>query len=301
MNIRTANVRELAHEYLGGLAHVHTKLSNFRGHVESDQTITTLMRGLAREGLVGHAGAPFGFVVACEHVSNPVRPVRLRRGSRRERSLERRQWETSVAGVPVLHGFEASLLAEGGIDLPDGLAQEAKLVIASRHQLPEGMVDNPSVMMRLLERACEDPAVDVLGHPARGIEALGGVDWRRVFGRAAATGTAVEINFNTYPDPRREPARERFWAQWLAQLQASGATVLVGFDLHNGWQLARLARDFRSLGRSGEPNIVGAALVAMAEAGIAPERVVNARLDRFRAWTAQAKAARVARPGLVAR
>jgi hypothetical protein len=166
-------------------------------------------------------------------------------------------------------------------------------VIASRHHLPPEAADNPVVIQRLLIGACDDSVVDVLGHPARGIEGLANMDWPYLFARAVATGTAVEINLNTYPLPHREPARERFWAQWLRWLAESGAWVSIGSDLHNAWQLTQLVRDWHPY-RTGEPNRSLAALAALAKAGIAPERVINASWESFHAWQRLSKLERAA-------
>jgi histidinol phosphatase-like PHP family hydrolase len=278
--------------YLGGVAHVHTRLSNYPGHFESNQTVASTVRALVQAGLAGGEQAPVQFMVVTEHASNPVAPAALRPRGLRARRLRRARWRRVVQDVTVVYGLEASLLPSGVTDLTPELAEDCAVVIGSRHYLPPELERDATAVMRLLEHACMDPAVDVLGHSARGIEGLRGVDWARVMATAAASGTAVEVNANTFPDPRREPARIGFWREWLRLLAASGAGVFLGTDLHNDLQMRRFVRDWRHLGRPGVPNGLGACLEAMAVAGIGPERVVTAEFERFRAWLAAPKAAR---------
>jgi hypothetical protein len=198
--------------------------------------------------------------------------------------ISRRNWRTEVRGVPVWYGLEASILPGGEIDLPWRIAETCPLVIASRHRVPAELDGSAIAMQALLERACANPMVDVLGHPARHIEGLKGMLWERLFRHAAETGTAIEVNVNTYPDPRHEPARIRFWHEWLVKLQHSGADVFLGFDMHNSWQREHFMADWRALGYHDIPNILGSCIGALDRAGIEPDRVVTSTLPRLRAW-----------------
>jgi hypothetical protein len=141
-------------------------------------------------------------------------------------------------------------------------------------------------------QACAHPAVDVIGHPARHIEGLRGMDWPGLFRMAAETGTAIEVNANNYPDGRHEPGRERFWAEWLQELERSGADVFLGSDIHNRIQRERFVSGWRTLGDPHRPNALAECAVALAEAGIEPRRVVNADYRRFLEWLALDKRAR---------
>jgi histidinol phosphatase-like PHP family hydrolase len=278
------SVRDLVEKYMGGLAHVHTRLSNHPGHVESDQSLKSFVDALVEYGLAGHPASPLRFVMINDHVSNPVRPRLLSWRGLRARLLKRRTWRGEVLGVPVYYGFEASMLPDGAIDLPWQLAEHSTLVIASRHRIPADIEQNARALHSLFERACTNPVVDVLGHPARNIEGLRGMDWPGLFALAADTGTAVEVNLNTYPDERREPARAAFWTRWLSELERSEADVFFGADIHNTWQRERFIQDWRTLSHPQIHNQLASAVQAVARAGIKPERVVTADAKRFADW-----------------
>lgn len=284
MAVSTAPNSELARSYIGGLAHVHTRLSNYHGHHDSSQTIGELVNALVAKGLAGSASAPFEFVVVTEHSSDPTRPRKLGRYGLRARALTRQRWLTTLCGVPIFHGFEANLLPGGQIDLTPRLAKDSELVIASRHWMPPGTDDSARAIAHLFERACTDPDVDVIGHPARGIEDLSDLDWRQVFGMAERTATAIEVNLNNFPDPKREPRRLEVWSRWMQVLGHSGAPVFIGIDLHNDLMLERFYQGWSQLDHEGADGVLGGCLGLLVASGISPERVVTSRLDRLRNW-----------------
>lgn len=288
------DMRKLAKAYMGGLAHVHTRLSNHPGHRESDQTMVSFVGELVAHGLAGGPEAPFGYVMFNDHASDPARPRRLGRYSLRARALLRARRQLRVLGVPVVHGLEASLLPGGETDLTPQLAKQCAVVIASRHALPAGSERDPAVIRAMFEAACWSERVDVLGHPLRNIEGIRGLNWGPMHKLAAKTGTAVEVNLNTFPDPAAEPGRYGFWQEWLAELGQSGAKVYVGTDLHNEAQLARFRRDWSDLDNPAPNNKLAACLRAMVAAGIGPERVVTSSYERLNDWLALSKPERAA-------
>ncbi len=291
----------LARSYLGGLAHVHTKLSNQRWHKESDQTVASYTRTLNLEGLTGHSDSPFRFIMINEHGSNPAKPKLLDPLSLRARALLRQRWKATVAGVPILYGFEASLLPDGSTDLSARLAEHCEMVIASKHGTSKQLGRDPRAIMRMFELACRNPSIDVIGHPLRDLEDIGGVDWPKIFEEAAATGTAIEVNLNNFPLEASEPERWQKWRAWLRELEISGAGVFLGVDLHNYVQLRRFVENWRNLDKGDGRNVLAACFESLAELGIRPDRVVNAKYDSFKAWLALPKAARVAPAPAVAR
>ena len=271
--------------YLGGLVHLHTKLSNYRGHHESDQTVRTMTRFLLDAGLVG-PGAPWQYLVITNHVSNPAAPRPLGALSLRARLLRRQQWARRQLGVEVLYGFEASILRGGRTDLTPRLERAAELVIGSAHGNLEGVREDPAAYTALLEQACTDASLDALGHPQRALspEVAARVDWAAVFAVAARTGTAIEVNLNSL--------RAASAAAWLEALARSGAQILLGYDLHNQIQLDRIRHDWQTIAAPDGPNRLREGLDAIHAAGIGPERIVNRSLADFTAWIHTSKAGR---------
>jgi histidinol phosphatase-like PHP family hydrolase len=275
---------------MGGLAHVHTRLSNHRGHHESDLTVHSLMRILTEKGHWTPANSPLGYILLNEHSSNPDRPHPLSRLSFRARQLLGQRRIGNIGGTPVLHGLEVSILADGSTDLTPRLADHCAAVIASRHRLPEEREHDPEAILASLETACANPSVDVLGHPLRYIENVPDVDWPRVFAAARDTGTAVEVNLNIFPE--LDTGRYQFWEKWMSELGQSGAQVFLGTDLHNTLQVKKFLRMWRELDHPEIPNALRECLELMKRSGITQDRVVNANLNTLQAWMDTPKAAR---------
>ena len=278
---------ELAKAYFGGLVHNHTVLSNYAGHSESDLSVDRFVQSLVEAGLAGVPDAPLEFLMFNEHPSNPTRPHRLGALSLRGQRLLRQRRRPTVQRVPLLYGLEVSLLPGGRTDLTPRLADHhCQLVIASRHALPKGQERNPDDIMALFEAACANRAVEVLGHPARYIEDLVSLNWAAVFDQAARSGTAIEINYNTFPGEDASNLQQKFWSDWLAALAKSSAQIIIGADIHNQYQLDQFILQWESLQRptGRHENHLARFVVALERAHIPPERVVSARHDTFLSW-----------------
>ena len=277
---------KLAHNYIGGLTHAHTVLSNHPSHRESDLTVDRIVETLRTSGLAGSPGSPFQYIMLNEHPSDPARPHRLSRFSPRGRRLLAQRRRPAVSRVPVLYGLEVSLLPNGHTDLTPRLADHCAMVIASRHSLPRRSEHDPAAILELFREACHNRSVDVIGHPARYIENEPDVDWPRIFALAAATGTAIEINLNNFAIAQLEELPRRFWANWLKQLAKSEADVFIGTDLHNQLQLDTFVAQWRNLdhqeGR--HENSLAHFILALDQAGIKPSRVISADLHRLQSW-----------------
>ncbi|MDB5178562.1 MAG: polymerase/3-5 exonuclease PolX [Patescibacteria group bacterium] len=276
--------------YLGGLAHLHTRLSNHPNHHESDLTVKMLVRRLTAAGLCGRPDAPLEYLMYNEHLSDPGRPRPLRRLSLRVQRLLHQRRRTAVDGVPVLFGLEVSMLADGQTDLTPQLARHRTAVIASRHHLPSELEHDPAAIAHSFLAACQDPNVDVLGHPMRYIEDVD-VKWPEIFAWAHTTGTAVEVNANLFWQELETSAGRAFWQRWLGQLGQSRALVFLGLDIHNLAQAEQLVRLWQSADK-GEPNELSTLLQMLQEANIGPERVVTSTYERLQRWLSIDKAER---------
>ncbi len=291
MDLPKKSYAQIARSYMGGLAHVHTRLSNHPGHRESDLTVNSLMAllGYATEWTAGRP--PLEYILFNEHSSNPDSPRPLGALSLRARKLLG-QRRTKAGSVPLFYGLEVSLLADGTTDLVPRLADNCAVVIASRHRLPVASEYQPAAIMEMFEKACANPVVDVLGHPARNIERLEGVNWRQIFVWARESGTAIEVNLNTFPRSEAEKTRMDFWAQWTHLLGESGADVFMGTDLHNGLQVRWLREQWAQLDDMSKRNPLRSCLDMLGQAGIGPERVVNRSAKSLRDWMTIDKTAR---------
>ncbi|PZG89641.1 DNA polymerase/3'-5' exonuclease PolX [Streptomyces sp. NTH33] len=135
-------------------------------------------------------------------------------------------------GMRLLHGTELNIGPEGEVDWPDGFLAGFDLCVASVHS---HFTLGRRAMTRRLVRACENPHVNVIGHPTTrligkrpGIDA----DLDEVFAACARTGTALEIN--------SQPDRLDLGDEDILRARSHGAKFAVDTDAHAVPQLALL-------------------------------------------------------------
>lgn len=136
-------------------------------------------------------------------------------------------------GLRTLRSSEVDILPDGSLDYDDAVLAQLDIVVASVHSALNISRDD---MTRRLIRACENPYVNIIGHPTgRNVETFAGYefDYDAVFAAAARTGTALEIdgqpNRLDLPSPLARRARE------------FGVTFTCDSDAHGADQLANVA------------------------------------------------------------
>ena len=133
------------------------------------------------------------------------------------------------AEVPILHGIEANIDADGGLSTDDETLAALDLVVASPHA---ALGQDAEAATERLVRAVEHPHVDVLGHPTgRLINSRPGLDpdVEAVAEAAAANDTAIEVNAN--------PARLDADGEFVRVAVEAGATIAVNTDAHTPGEL----------------------------------------------------------------
>ena len=101
---------------------------------------------------------------------------------------------TPAEGFRLLQGCELEIRADGRLDFPDELLATYDVVVASLHV---GRRQPRAELTARVLTAIRSPHVDVIAHPAgRMIQTREDLDldWEVVFGEAARTGTALEMN-----------------------------------------------------------------------------------------------------------
>jgi DNA polymerase (family X) len=166
----------------------------------------------------------------------------------------------------LLHGTELNIDGDGGVDWGPEFLQGFDVCVASVHTL---FNQSKEQMTRRIVRACENPFVNIIGHPTG--RQIGGrppveFDLDEVFAAAARTGTALEIN--AFPDRLDLRDEHVMWAKRhgvkFAVDTDSHSTVHLSFmrfgvgtaqrgwlaqdDVINAWPLSRLRR-FLNKGR----------------------------------------------------
>jgi DNA polymerase (family X) len=100
--------------------------------------------------------------------------------------------------MQLLHGTELNIDPDGEVDWDADFLAGFDICVASVHT---HFTQSPQALTQRFVRACENPYVNVIGHPTTrqiGRRAPIEPDWDAVFAAAARTGTAMEIN--SYPD-----------------------------------------------------------------------------------------------------
>ncbi|MDB2273706.1 helix-hairpin-helix domain-containing protein [Halorubrum ezzemoulense] len=126
--------------------------------------------------------------------------------------------------IPLLHGIEANIDADGDLSTDDETLAALDLVVASPHAT---LGQDAEAATERLVRAVEHPHVDVLGHPTgRLINERPGLDpdVEAVAEAASASGTAIEVNAN--------PARLDADGEFVRAAVEAGATIAVNTDAH---------------------------------------------------------------------
>jgi DNA polymerase (family 10) len=137
--------------------------------------------------------------------------------------------ETPPEGFRLLHGCELEIRADGVLDYDDALLARFDVVVASLH------VSRRQPRAELTRRtlnAIRNPHVDIIAHPAgRMIQSRDDLDldWETVYGEAARTGTALEMNGSPH---RLDLAVER-----ARRAVALGCVLTIDSDAHNTREL----------------------------------------------------------------
>jgi DNA polymerase (family 10) len=183
-----------------------------------------------------------------------------------EKMLAQRQELRELASrttMTLLHGTELNIGPEGGVDWDGDFLAGFDVTVASVHS---HFTQDRETMTRRFIRACENPYVNIIGHPStRSIGRRGPVDadWDAVFAAAARTGTAMEVN--CFPDRLDLPD------ELILRARRHGVKFSVDTDAHSTGHLANLQYG-----------------LGMAQRGwLTSEDVINAwPLERLRAFVA---------------
>jgi DNA polymerase (family 10) len=128
-------------------------------------------------------------------------------------------------GVGLLASSEVDIRADGSLDFPDEVLAELDVVVASIHSSFRASKEQQT---QRLVRAIENPYTSIVGHPTGTlIEEREGYEFDadEVFGAAARTGTALEINCN--------PARLDLPADLARRAREIGCVFSIDTDAHH--------------------------------------------------------------------
>jgi DNA polymerase (family 10) len=239
---------------LRGDLHTHTDLTDGVAPL-SDMVRAAAARGYEYYAITDHAPNLFMQQMSDEKM------LAQREGVRRLQSR--------YPKMTLLHGTELNIDPEGAVDWPGEFLAGFDVCVASVHShftLPA------EETTRRLVRACENPYVHIIGHPAArmiGKRPPIDADWDEVFRACARTGTALEID--SFPDrldlssefiPRAKRLGVKFSVDsdshaviHLAHMRHGIGTAQRGWltpdDVINTWPLERLRAFLAKTGTSG--------------------------------------------------
>ena len=146
---------------------------------------------------------------------------------RYERQLAQDEANAKKPAVPfrILAGCECDILLDGAMDLENDTLAQLDIVIASVHS---GFAQSSEDMTARVLRACENPHVQILGHPT-GRKVLKRepyrIDLEQLLPTAARLGIAVEHN--------AAPARADLCDLHLRRAKELGCKIVVNTDAHS--------------------------------------------------------------------
>jgi DNA polymerase (family X) len=223
---------------VGGDLHCHTNLSQ-----DGTAPLEVMVEGARACG--------YRFLAITDHAERLTLG-----GATREQLLEQRarlrRLEDRLGDIRLLHGAELNIGVDGSLDYDDAFLDGFDVLVASVHD----RLDQPREQLTArLVRACEHPAVNVIGHPTGrriGTRAASDVDLEALYRAAARTGTALEVNGS--------PHRLDLGDEQVRLAHRFGVWLSFGSDSHGPGHLANMRFAVATAGRG----------------WTTPDRVVNA-------------------------
>jgi DNA polymerase (family 10) len=182
----------------------------------------------------------YGFLAITDHAERLSFSAATRDDFLRQRQLVR-ELQRRRGDIELLHGVELNIGADGSLDYDDEFLNGFDVLVASVH---DGLNSPREQLTARLVRACEHPAVNVIGHPTGrrlGKRPAGDVDLEALCAAAARTGTALEVNGS--------PERLDLGEEALRVASRHGVRLAFGSDSHGPGHLANMRFSVATAGR----------------------------------------------------
>jgi DNA polymerase (family 10) len=233
---------------LKGDLHTHTNLTDGVASLQ-DMVAAAVRRGYEYYAITDHAPDLF-----------------MQRMTDEKMLAQRDRVRALDADTELLHGTELNIGPDGSVDWDEDFLAGFDLCVASVHS----HFDQPRAeMTRRFITACENPRVNVIGHPTArriGRRPPVDVDFGELFRACARTGTALEINAS--------PQRLDLPSDHIRAARDAGVKFAIDSDAHAVSDLANM------------PYGVGTAQ----RGWLTPDDVINTwPLDRLRAFLAKGR------------
>lgn len=215
----------------------------------------------------------------------------------------------------VLTGVEANILDRmGTIDISSSTLSKLDIVIASYHQrIWKGangyITPSKEDILESILHAVENPFVDILGHPVRGIPdeviaIMKPEEWNDIFNTLKENDTAFEINMT---NPQIDSVNFDMEKALIKKAAEMGVSLCLGIDFHNFKDLGGFAYEGvcdeekakqifeqnRNLAHFRMILRLSRVIQELSNLGINPEMVVNHSKQSFYNWLLIRKAKKV--------
>ncbi|GGY33380.1 DNA polymerase/3'-5' exonuclease PolX [Streptomyces djakartensis] len=203
---------------------------DIRGDLHTHTDLTDGLTSL-EEMVAAAAERGYAYYAVTDHAPN-LYMQRMTDDKIRAQREQVRSLDGEHHGMRLLHGTELNIGPEGEVDWPDEFLRGFDLCVAAVHS--HFNVGRKAMTHRLVH-ACENPHVNIIGHPTTrllgkrpGIDA----DLDEVFAACARTGTALEVN--------AQPDRLDLGDEDILLARSHGAKFAIDTDAHSIPQLAFL-------------------------------------------------------------
>ncbi|MFD1934283.1 DNA polymerase/3'-5' exonuclease PolX [Nonomuraea mangrovi] len=181
---------------LRGELPVLVTLDDLKGDLHTHTDLTDGIASLEDMVAAGHA-LGYAYYAVTDHAPD-LAMQRMTLDKAIEQRGVLRKLQGRYTGMRLLHGTELNIAPDGSVDWPGEVLREFDVCVASVHS---HFTQSREEMTRRFIAACENPYVDIIGHPTTrkiGKRQPVDADWEAVFRAAARTGTAMEID--SFPD-----------------------------------------------------------------------------------------------------
>jgi DNA polymerase (family 10) len=227
-------------------------LSDIRGDLHC-HTVWSDGKATVEEMATAALGRGYDYLAICDHTTN-VRVVPGLTGEDvRRQGEEIAAVNGTLAPFRVLRGSECDILADGTLDLEDGVLAELDWVQISLHA---GQRREGRELTKVVCEAMHNPFACALSHPKGRIlnhRPENALDLHAVYDVAVETGVALEIN--------GLPDRLDLSSRHASEALAAGVQLVLSSDAHSTMGLANMELAVATARRAGAPK----------------ERIVNAR------------------------
>ncbi len=201
--------------------------NDLRGDLHTHTDLTDGVAGLA-DMVAAAARRGYEYYAVTDHAPN----LFMQRMTDEKMLAQRERVRALDAEMELLHGTELNIAPDGSVDWDDDFLAGFDLCVASVHS----HFDQPRAeMTRRFIAACENPRVNVIGHPTTrriGRRPPVDVDFSELFRVCARTGTALEINAS--------PQRLDLPSDHIRAARDAGVKFAIDSDAHSTADLGNM-------------------------------------------------------------